>query len=416
MSQKLLIFESHPIQYRAPVFQAMQKLAPDSFEVVYASDFSVRGYKDEGFGASFAWDIPLLSGYPYRVLNNETERKAGHWSGLTAKGVDRLVGDARPAAVLLSSMSYAFSWAAYWAALRRGIPIWLRMETQDEAMSRGPVKALVRGLTYRLMYAGVSRSFYIGQLSREHLLRHGMDERRLVAAHYCTPDPQRALSGGGKAHRRATLRAELGLAANCLVIAFFGKLIPKKNPLLIQRALAKLALQPTRDVAMLVVGSGELEAQMREQALELEASAGIKTVFTGFINQSKLPDYYLASDIVALPSQRAGETWGLVVNEALHAGCAAIVSNAVGCHRDFGGWERVRVIPIGDDTALARAIADLAGFAHDFTWAETLMRAYTTEAAAAAIVDAVTGLGGTSAKLADDAARAPCKNRDRAVQ
>jgi len=163
---KLLVFESHPIQYRAPVFQAMQHIAPDAFEVVYASDFSVRGYKDEGFGASVAWDTPLLSGYPHRVLNNETPRRAEHWSGLTAQGVDRLVGEIRPQAVMLSSMSYKFSWAAYWGALRRGIPIWLRMETQDEALERGAFKGLVRSIVYRLLYAGVARAFYIGQLSR----------------------------------------------------------------------------------------------------------------------------------------------------------------------------------------------------------------------------------------------------------
>jgi glycosyltransferase involved in cell wall biosynthesis len=394
MSRKLLIFESHPIQYRAPVFQAMQKLAPDSFEVIYASDFSVRGYKDEGFGASFAWDIPLLSGYSYRVLNNETERKAEHWSGLTATGVDRLVDECRPVAVLLSSMSYAFCWAAYWAALRRGIPIWLRMETQDEAVGRGPFKALVRSLIYRLMYAGVAKAFYIGQLSREHLLRHGLVERKLAAAHYCTPNPQAFLSEADKTRRRAALRAELGLPADSVVVAFFGKLIPKKDPLLIQRALARLAPQGGRRMAMLVVGAGELEAPMREQARQLEACVGTQTVFAGFINQSKLPDYYLASDIIVLPSQKAGETWGLVVNEGLHAGCAAIVSQAVGCQRDFGDWERVRVIQVGDEAALARAMGELAAFPRSFDWADGLMQAYSTEAAAAAIVDAMAGLPG----------------------
>jgi glycosyltransferase involved in cell wall biosynthesis len=404
MSRKLLIFESHPIQYRAPVFQAMQKLAPDSFEVIYASDFSVRGYRDEGFGASFAWDTPLLSGYPCRVLKNETQRKAEHWSGLTGKGVDRLVGECRPAAVLLSSMSYAFCWAAYWAALRRGIPIWLRMETQDEAVGRGPFKALVRGLIYRLMYASVGKAFFIGQLSREHLLRHGLAEHKLAAAHYCTPNPQAALSEADKSQRRATLRAELGLAADSVVVSFFGKLIPKKDPLLIQRALARLAPQAGRRMAMLVVGAGELEAPMREQARQLEVSTGIQTVFAGFINQSKLPDHYLASDIVVLPSQQAGETWGLVVNEGLHAGCAAIVSQAVGCHRDFGKWERLRVIPVGDEAALAKALGELAAFPRSFEWADRLMQAYSTEAAAAAIVEAAASLPGPTSPQPERAA------------
>lgn len=389
MGKRLLVFETHPIQYRAPVFQAMQRLAPDSFEVVYASDFSLRGYKDAGFGAALAWDVPLLAGYPNRVLGNETERRADHWSGLTARGIDRLVGELRPDAVMLSSMSYSFNWAAYWGALRRGIPIWIRMETQDEAFERAPLKGFVRGLVYRVLYAGVDKAFYIGQLSREHLLRHGMKPRQLVAAHYCTPDPLAEVDVEAKTRRRDDLRASLGLDPGCVVVSFFGKLIPKKDPQLIQRALAHLDPGSGRRLAMLVVGAGELEAAMRASAADLESRNGVRTVFAGFVNQSRLSDYYLASDIVALPSRRAGETWGLVINEALHAGCAAIVSEAVGCHRDFGGWERLRVVPVGDDGALAAAIDELARYPRSFDWAAARMRDYSTEAAAAAMVDAL---------------------------
>jgi len=189
------------------------------------------------------------------------------------------------------------------------------------------------------------------------------------------------------------LRESLGLAPGTVVVAFFGKLIPKKDPQLIQQALARLAPTARRPLALLVVGSGELEAAMREQAVALEATTGTKTVFTGFINQSKLPDYYLASHIVVLPSRRAGETWGLVINEALQAGCAAIVSTAVGCHRDYGAWERVRVIPVGDDVALANAIDELAAMPRDLAWAVARMRDYSVESSAQSIVSALQALG-----------------------
>jgi glycosyltransferase involved in cell wall biosynthesis len=389
MAKRLLVFETHPIQYRAPIFQAMEALAPGQFEVIYASDFSVRGYTDAGFGAKVAWDTPLLAGYPHRVLNNESERRDAHWSGLTARGIDRLIGEQRPAAVMLSSMAYVFNWAAYWGALRRGIPVWIRMETQDEALPRGPLKGLLRGIVYRVMYAGVAKAFYIGELSREHLRRHGIPDSRLAPAHYCTPDPMAALSADEKARRRAELRAALGFAPDCTVVAFFGKLIPKKDPLIIPRAVARLQAESPRPMAILVVGAGELEAAMREQAQALEAKTGVRTVFAGFINQTRLPDYYLASDIVVLGSHRMGETWGLVVNEALQAGCAAAVSNAVGCHRNFAGLERFRIFPIGDEVALARALGELSSFPRSFGWAAAAMKDYSTETAAQGIVQAL---------------------------
>jgi glycosyltransferase involved in cell wall biosynthesis len=56
--------------------------------------------------------------------------------------------------------------------------------------------------------------------------------------------------------------------------------------------------------------------------------------FAGFVNQSRLPEIYAASDVLCLPSGGA-ETWGLVVNEAMHFGCIPVVSDHVGCGPDL---------------------------------------------------------------------------------
>ena len=117
----------------------------------------------------------------------------------------------------------------------------------------------------------------------------------------------------------------------------------------------------------------------------MAASRAIKTTFTGFVNQSQLPDYYLASDIVVLPSRRMGETWGLVINEALQAGCAAVVSDAVGCYEDFRSLERVRVFREGQGQDLTNAINELSGYTRDFEWAREHMRSYSIESAALAM-------------------------------
>jgi hypothetical protein len=48
-SPLLLIVETHPVQYRSPIYARLQELSPGSVHVVYASDFSVRGGQDPGF-------------------------------------------------------------------------------------------------------------------------------------------------------------------------------------------------------------------------------------------------------------------------------------------------------------------------------------------------------------------------------
>jgi glycosyltransferase involved in cell wall biosynthesis len=47
-----------------------------------------------------------------------------------------------------------------------------------------------------------------------------------------------------------------------------------------------------------------------------------------------LPDFYSIADIFVLPSG-TGETWGLVVNEAMNFGLPVIVSDIVGCSSDL---------------------------------------------------------------------------------
>jgi glycosyltransferase involved in cell wall biosynthesis len=56
--------------------------------------------------------------------------------------------------------------------------------------------------------------------------------------------------------------------------------------------------------------------------------------FIGFHNQHQLSRFYHAGDALVLPS-RSGETWGLVVNEALLHGLPCLVSAGVGCASDL---------------------------------------------------------------------------------
>jgi hypothetical protein len=51
---KLLIVETHPVQYRAPVNKRLAEIMPDALHVAYASDFSVRGGRDLPDSASIS--------------------------------------------------------------------------------------------------------------------------------------------------------------------------------------------------------------------------------------------------------------------------------------------------------------------------------------------------------------------------
>jgi hypothetical protein len=66
-----------------------------------------------------------------------------------------------------------------------------------------------------------------------------------------------------------------------------------------------------------------------------------------------------------------------------------VVSEAVGCAADFGGWERFRTIPVGSAPHLAQAITELAAYPRSFEWAADGLVHYSIEAAAQALATAI---------------------------
>jgi glycosyltransferase involved in cell wall biosynthesis len=141
---------------------------------------------------------------------------------------------------------------------------------------------------------------------------------------------------------RSELLARWGLTDARPVILFSGKLIPRKRPLDLVAAVSLL----NQEVTVIFVGDGSLAGQVRAS---LQPDSG---VVTGFVNQTLLPAFYHAADILVLPSE--AETWGLVVNEAMAAGNLPVVSDSVGCTpdlvRDIG-----EIFRCGDVPGLAAA-------------------------------------------------------------
>jgi glycosyltransferase involved in cell wall biosynthesis len=95
---------------------------------------------------------------------------------------------------------------------------------------------------------------------------------------------------------------------------------------------------------------------MKDRLRDLSLETGICCHFAGFQNQTQLSPYYHAADLLVLPS-RDSETWGLVVNEALHHGLPCVVSDAVGCAPDLiAAGSTGEVAVAGSINSLAAAI------------------------------------------------------------
>src|SRR5205823_1561487 len=108
--------------------------------------------------------------------------------------------------------------------------------------------------------------------------------------------------------------------------------------------------------SLLIVGSGELEARLRNKVIH----EGIPDVhFTGFLNRSQISQAYVAADIFTLPSRRH-ETWGIVVNEAMNFSLPIVVTDKVGCAGDLvRDGENGFIVSSQDPSELAGRLREL---------------------------------------------------------
>ena len=309
-SKKLVIFETHPVQYHAPVYRKVAEMGVP-LEVVYGSDFSLRGYRDKEFGASFAWDKDLTEGMKCQFL----EPEAGSYEEVTGKGIGQALDKIRPQAALLCGYSHAFDKKAFVECRRRKIPILLRAETTDHAVKRSWLKNRLRDWKLRVIYRECALVLPIGIRSREHYHRLGVPEQKMVDSPYCVDEDAFLWDEAARGRLRAVQRTRMGIGdrgegieGGAKWILFSGKLVWRKGPDLLVEAAGRLRKEGV-DVGLVFCGSGKMEAQLTKRCEKLKVPA----VFLGFVNQSGLSEIYHACDLFCLPSRegRHGVWWSM---------------------------------------------------------------------------------------------------------
>lgn len=343
---KLVAVETHPIQYKAPLFRLLAEDARFDLTVLYAMipDAARQG---DGFGVSFEWDVPLLDGYRYELLENTTEDPSvSNFTGCDTPGIYQRLKEIRPDAVLVNGWVVKTCLQALLACRRLRIPCIVR----GEANLLRP-RAWWKHAVHRLLLPNYSAYLAIGSASRE-FYRFHRRERQIFMAPYAVDNDFFSTQAELRRPARNKLRAEWGIPEEACVFLFVGKLEEKKHPLDLLQALAGFAPEEQQCAHLLIAGDGSLMADCREFATQHR----LPVTFAGFINQSKLPDVYAAADVFVLPSD-AGETWGLVVNEAMASGLPAVVSRSVGCCQDLVvEQETGRSFDVGNVEALTQCL------------------------------------------------------------
>jgi len=326
MKKRLAIISTHPIQYNAPQFALLARSENLLSKVFYTWGQSQEKLFDKDFGKTIEWDIPLLEGYDFEFVENVSKNPGlTGFNGIVCPGLVQKIESWGAEAILV----YGWNFHAHYRAMRHfkgRIPVWFRGDSTllDET---GGIKQIVRRIILRFIYRNIDFAFYVGQNNRAYYLKHGLKPKQLFFAPHAIDNRRFGDPTGAMRREAKQRRVELGINENETVILFAGKFEPKKNPILLLEAA--LALQKP-GIHYLFTGNGVLEERLREMA-----SGNPNIHFLPFQNQSQIPVVYHMCDILALPSQGPGETWGLVVNEAMACGKAILVSDKAGCAIDL---------------------------------------------------------------------------------
>ncbi len=221
------------------------------------------------------------------------------------------------------------------------IPYYLESDGGFKGSGKG-VKEFIK----KYFIKGARGYFSTAKAHDEYYLTYGATKDKLIRYPFTALKQEDILKEAPTAKEKASLRRELGIAEEKVVLSV-GQFIHRKGFDLLINAAKDIP----NNCGIYIVG-GEPTEEYIKQKEEL----GLSNVhFVGFKLKEELKKYYRASDLFVLPTRM--DIWGLVVNEAMAAGLPIVTTNKCIAglklvENDVNGY----IVPINDADALAKSI------------------------------------------------------------
>ncbi len=342
---------SHPIQYQAPMLRYLASKSDIDLTVFFQSDFSLKAYRDPGFGQNVQWDVSLLDGYKSLLLpaigGHGTQSFFRPFNTDLTKNISRSNFDA----LWIHGYAHTTTLRALFIAKSRDIPVLIRAESQSSSAVRSPRTARIKETFLRMLFRQSDAFLAIGSRNRDYYRQYGVSPDRIFLMPYAVDNAFFQSKVNEERKREEEFKNKLGLTVGRPVILYASKFIARKRAGDLLEAYIRMFSKSGQEPRpyLLFIGDGE-ERQIVEERARQTGWDSIR--FLGFKNQTELPAYFNLCDVFVLPSEK--EPWGLIVNEVMNASKPVIVSNGVGSSDDLvqdgiNGF----IYPVGNIDALA---------------------------------------------------------------
>lgn len=337
---RVALVASHVIQYQAPFFRLLARERELDLHVLYCSRAGAETYRDTEMQTTLRWDLDLLDGYRYSFLRN-FGRGEGAMRLVNPGIVPALIRGRYDAVIFFLGWGTITSLLGIAACRLSDTPFFLFGDS-----SFPPPPRLVRDAFLRALFR-MTRAFLVsGVVNADYYRHYGADPSRFFLVPWAI-DNARFIDGSRFAPgEREALRARFGFRDDQLAIVFSAKLIARKDPMTLLRAVDRM--RHRHRAAVLFLGHGEL----RDELERFVRARGLTAHFAGFVNQTDMPKHYAAGDAFVLPT--LDDPRGTVTNEAMACGLPVLVTDRLGAVGDIVlDGDNGFVFAAGDDARLA---------------------------------------------------------------
>jgi glycosyltransferase involved in cell wall biosynthesis len=151
---------------------------------------------------------------------------------------------------------------------------------------------------------------------------------------------------------KITLRRQLGLPPEKLILLYVGNLVPYKGVKILVDAVY---LMKASHSVLVLIGDGEERLSLEERVSRLGLSQRIR--FVGAIPPDQVPLWMAAADLFVLPSFSEGRS--NVLLEAMASGLPVVATDIPGNREAVSAGETGLLVPPGDPDSLAMALESM---------------------------------------------------------
>lgn len=295
MGVKVALVTNIPAPYRVPVFERLARMPGCELHLVYCS----------GTEPDRDWKLPE-GAYKQHYLKERFLTVRGRFIHVNPD-VGAVLSSIQPDVVITTGYNpthlLAFLYA--WRKNIRHVVMTDGTARSEAGLSR--LHRLMRRLVMRRSEAFIGPSEGAFQLFEA----YGVKRAQMFQSHLCADNAAFA------AHLHAEKKYDF---------LFCGRFVAVKNPLFALAVAHGVAKTLGRRVSLAFMGSGELEATIRQEARLVADQVDVQ--FLGFAQQHELPARYAAARVFLFPT--SWDPWGVVANEACAAGVPVVVTPEAG--------------------------------------------------------------------------------------